>query len=62
MKALTQQIKNNPYLKASNLSDLSDCEYAMGEIKNLRTLYGDSKQLDVVWRAVDRKMQKMQNV
>ena len=41
---LTQAIKNNPYLKASNLCDVSDCDSALVDLKQLFAQYGNGNR------------------
>lgn len=43
---LAERIKSDPYLTASNCTDLSDCDAALNTIKELESLYGPSKLLD----------------
>lgn len=52
---LTIEIKNNPYLKVSNCTDKSDCEYAIEECRRLEKKYGQSKMLDKIWVSLINK-------
>ena len=45
---LTTEIKNNPYFKVSNCTDISDCNYAIEEATRLEKKYGQSKMLDKI--------------
>ena len=37
---LTQKIKNNPYLKLSNCTDIADLEYAIDCLRELDSEFG----------------------
>jgi len=54
---LVEKIKNNPYLKVSNCTDVSDIEYAMGELRKLDIEYGEeNKTLLNLWsKFIDKK-------
>ena len=41
---LTEAIKQNPYLKPSNCTDVADVEYAMDELRKLDAQYGDNNK------------------
>ena len=42
---LTEKIKNNPYLKVTNCTDIADIEYAMDELRKLDAEYGEDNQI-----------------
>lgn len=53
---LTNEIRQNPYLKVSNCTDRSDCDYAISECQKLEKKYGQSKTLDRIWiRLINKK-------
>ena len=54
---LAQKIKSNPYLKASNCTDISDLEYGIAELQKLDAEYGaGNKTLLKLWaKFFDRK-------
>lgn len=54
---LADRIKNNPYLKVSNCTDIADLEYAMDELRKLDAEFGeDNKTLLKLWaKFLDKK-------
>jgi hypothetical protein len=54
---LTQKIKNNPYLKLSNCTDIADLEYAIDCLRELDSEFGDdNKTLLKLWvKFLDKK-------
>jgi hypothetical protein len=54
---LTQEIKNNPYLKLSNCTDISDLETAMDYLRKLDVQFGEqNKTLLKIWaKFLDKK-------
>jgi hypothetical protein len=54
---LAEKIKNNPYLKISNCTDIADLEYAMDELRKLDSEFGeDNKTLLKLWgKFLDKK-------
>lgn len=58
---LKQKIKSNPYLKVSNCTDITDLEYAMGELKKLDAEFGESnKTLLNLWSKFLDKKKKLE--
>ncbi len=59
---LTQQIKNNPYLKLNNCTDIADLEYAMDVLRKLDVQFGEqNKTLLKIWTKFLDKKNKLQN-
>lgn len=56
---LTQEIKNNPYLKVSNCTDIADLDYAIDECKRLEAKFGQSKTLDLIWIRLIKKKKRI---
>lgn len=56
---LTQAIKNNPYLKPSNLTDLNDVDFALNEILRLIKFYGSNKKLNSLYFKILLKREKL---
>ena len=58
---LTQQIKNNPYLKVSNCTDIADIEAAMDDLRKLDAEFGwDNKTLLKLWAKFLNKKKKLE--
>lgn len=56
---LTNEIRQNPYLKVSNCTDKSDLEYAIDECRKIEIKYGQSKTLDRIWIALINKKKSL---
>ena len=54
---LSQKIANEPYLKVSNCTDISDLEYGIDQLKKLDAEYGENnKTLLKLWgKFLDKK-------
>ncbi len=58
---LTEKIKSNPYLKASNCVDISDIEAAMDALRILDNEFGeDNKTLLKLWAKFLDKKKKLE--
>jgi hypothetical protein len=58
---LTEKIKNNPYLKVSNCTDISDLDYAMDELRKLDAEFGENnKTLLKLWAKFLDKKKKLE--
>jgi len=57
--SITKEIKDNPYLKVSNCTDLNDCDYAIEECRRIEKKHGQSKILDKIWVALIAKKQRL---
>ena len=58
---LSQKINNNPYLKVSNCTDISDIEYAMDELRKLDAQFGENnKTLLRLWAKFLDKKKKLE--
>ena len=55
-----EKIKNNPYLKAENCTDLSDVEYGIQECKNLINTDGNTTRLCVILSKLMAKKEKLE--
>lgn len=56
---LTQEIKNNPYLKVINCLDKSDCDLGMNLCLELEKRYGKSRMLDSIFNNLFEKKEKL---
>jgi hypothetical protein len=56
---LANEISQNPYLKVSNCTDKSDCNYAIEECERLEKKYGQSRTLDKIWVALINKKNRL---
>jgi hypothetical protein len=58
---LTEKINNNPYLKVSNCTDITDIEYAIDQLHILDTEYGtNNKTLLRLWAQFLNKKNKLE--
>ena len=57
-----EKIKNNPYLKAANCSDLADVEYGIAECKTLIKTDGNTTRLCVMLSKLMAKKEKLENI
>ena len=55
-----QAISNEAYLKISNLSDLSDFNYAINRLKEITSMYGETKQSGLLMGRLIIKRDKLQ--
>jgi hypothetical protein len=56
---LTEKINSNPYLKASNCTDLTDVNYAIESVKELLKQH-DSNRLRSIYASLMNKKEKME--
>jgi len=55
-------ISSNPYLKVSNLSDISDCDYALSALKEIEQAFGDHTILNQKRSIILVKKKKLQKL
>ena len=55
-------IKNESYLKISNLSDTSDFDYAISRLREITAMHGDTKQSDLLMGRLMIKRDKLQEL
>lgn len=60
---LNKEIKKEPYLKISNLTDIEDCDYAIELIRklNIKYNYPNSKQLQAIIYRISKKRKQLEN-
>lgn len=56
---LLEDIKNNPYLKVSNCTDVADCEAGLRDVRFLQNYYPGSKTLDKIRVNLEYKKMKL---
>jgi hypothetical protein len=57
--ALSKIIKQDPYLKISNLTDLNDIDYALNRIRELSKIYGMNKILQSLYLKILVKRERL---
>lgn len=58
---LSEAIKNNPYLKAVNCSDIDDINCGIKAVFELERVFGRKKVLDNLFEKLHDKKEKMKN-
>jgi len=59
--SLVERINNNPYLKVSNCTDISDIESAMDDLRKLQVEFGENnKTLLELWKKFSDKTKKLE--
>jgi len=56
---LKQKIKNEPYFKVDNCTDINDIEYALSECRKLLNEYGSNPSLCMILSRLTKKKQKL---
>ena len=57
---LQEKIKQNPYLKISNCTDISDIEYAMDSLKELEKQFGKANTTILsIWAKIINKHKRL---
>ena len=60
--SIKSAISSNPYFKVSNLSDISDCDYALSALKEIEESFGDHIILNQKRSIILVKKEKLQKL